>query len=196
MSLALHPSLICCMHCHSYLTHCVLCLIQTAEWRSHSSSRDLGALSLHAGSTLKAEQAAQDFTVSLDSEDSLAFPHNLFQCLVTLTVEILSLYPAGTSLGLICACYLSSMAHCAGSGFTSPIPMDRGNCWSVPLKPVLPQDGQAQLPQPSLTGRVLQPQPSQCPCAELTPVYQHLCCSGDLKLDARIQMSSSKCQVK
>lgn len=147
MSLAVHPSLICCMHCHSYLTHCVLCLIQTAEWQSHSSSRDLGALSLQAGSTLKAEQAAQDFTGSLDGGDSLAFPHNLVQCLVTLTVEILSLYPAGTSLGLICACYLSSMAHCAGSGFTSLIPMDRGSCWSVPLKPVLPQVGQAQLPQ-------------------------------------------------
>lgn len=76
-------------------------------------------------------QAAQNFTSSTKGKGSLAFSHSLFQCLVTCTVEILSLYPGGISFHLICACFLSPMPHCVGSGFIILMPVGTGSRWSV-----------------------------------------------------------------
>lgn len=165
------------MHYHSSLTHCVLCLIWTAEWQSHSGWK--GPWRALASDRVNTECRSgcsglywlhrrwRFLGLSAQPVSMLSYPHNGILFLIS-----------SWNVSWFGLCQSSSMSCCAGSGLISLMPVGTGSCWSVPLKPNLPQAGQAQLPQPTLTGQVLQPQPSQWAYAELAPVYQHPCCPG------------------
>lgn len=108
-----------------------------------------------------------------------SFPYTQLEPLLAWSVPV-ACHPCPTVQGL------ASRLWCPWTGGAA----DQSH-WSQPCP---------RLDKPSSLSLLLQAKCSspshQCPCAELTPVYQHLCCPGDLKLEARIQMLSNKCQVK
>lgn len=161
------------MHCHSYLTHCILCLIWIANDRVIQFGRELRVLLLQMWKS--------------KSRSGCSEPHQLCQSWrgPGLSAQPVSMPCSWKHLRTsvwnpsrfgLCP---SLILHCPDSGFisvlVSPTEANPAPGWTSPG------------PSTSAHHTIAPAHPSRSARAEITPLYQQHCCPEGLKLDARIQ---------